>query len=198
MNPADSDTEDEVRPEAWLERMRAGDAEAEARLFAWLSERLTRHARRLMGPSAQRWEEPADIVQRVLIETFPELTDPSSERTARGWVAHLMHRARWRVLDLVERRGRDAGESAIPIGRDQPLAEGASQVLNRRDIQKRIRATMDRLPAKLAEPLRLVTLDGLTHEQAGQRLGISADAVRKRCDRARRRLSDLLGGMDPS
>jgi len=182
------------RPEAWLEAARAGDTGAQHRLFGWLFERLVRHARRLMGPTALRWEEPEDIVQRILAETLDEIFDPGSRRTTRDWVAHLVRRARWRIIDLVERRGRDAGESAIPVGREQPLAPGLTQELDRRDVATRMHEAVERLPSNLGVPLRLVMLEELSYEEAGRRLGLKPDAVRKRCERARSRLNDLLGG----
>jgi RNA polymerase sigma-70 factor (ECF subfamily) len=48
------------------------------------------------------------------------------------------------------------------------------------------------LPIHLSEPLVLTALEGMSHEEAGQRLGISAKAVEVKCYRARDKLRKLL------
>jgi RNA polymerase sigma-70 factor (ECF subfamily) len=48
------------------------------------------------------------------------------------------------------------------------------------------------LPIHLREPLVLTALEGMSHEEAGRRLGISSKAVEVKCYRARERLRIFL------
>jgi RNA polymerase sigma factor CnrH len=51
-----------------------------------------------------------------------------------------------------------------------------------------------RLPGKLKEPLILTVLEGLSHKEAGEVLGVSAKAIELRVYRARQRLATQLQG----
>ena len=57
-----------------------------------------------------------------------------------------------------------------------------------------LRSVIESLPEDHATVLRLVYLDGLTLVQAGERMGRSADAVRKTYGRALARLAEKLHG----
>ena len=47
---------------------------------------------------------------------------------------------------------------------------------------------LDRLPARLREPIVLCDLEGLTHERAAQRLSLPVGTVKSRLARGRERL----------
>jgi RNA polymerase sigma factor (sigma-70 family) len=57
----------------------------------------------------------------------------------------------------------------------------------------RLDRAIARLPGRYREPLLLTTAGGLSHEEAGRVLGLSAKAVEMRLYRARRDLAAMLG-----
>jgi len=180
------------RQDVWLARLRAGDATATNALVTWLRKRVVAYASREMGPSAMRWGEPDDIVQQVLLETLPEIGDPSSGRSARALVALMVKRARWRILDLVNKRKSEPGQSAIPPGREHPLWQDQSRVIYRREFLRRVDLALDRIDPKLAVPLRMHMFEDVSYEEIGRRLELKPDTVRKRCSRGREKLNELL------
>lgn len=81
------------------------------------------------------------------------------------------------------------GEKALelPSGGASPDQSAADQE-RLADVQKAI----DALPHDLKVPLILTALEGLSHIEAGERLGISSKAVETRVYRARQRLEKAL------
>ena len=61
---------------------------------------------------------------------------------------------------------------------------------------RRLEAAIARLPRNLKEPLVLTMLEGLSHRQAGEMLGINAKAVETRVYRAKRQLASMLDPED--
>jgi RNA polymerase sigma factor (sigma-70 family) len=104
-----------------------------------------------------------------------------------------------RVIDLA--RKPEFRAPAVPVG--GPGAEGvqavargpspASQVA----LQELIRKA-DQLLTDSERPIADLRKEGLTWEEIGQRLGKSADAVRKSLDRAARRIMHALGMEGPN
>ena len=60
---------------------------------------------------------------------------------------------------------------------------------------KRLDAAIGNLPIALKEPLVLTMLEGMSHKDAGEMLGINAKAVETRVYRAKKQLATVL---DPS
>jgi RNA polymerase sigma-70 factor (ECF subfamily) len=56
-----------------------------------------------------------------------------------------------------------------------------------------VREAVAQLPADEQEVVRLQHLDGFTHTQIAEQLGIAAGTVKSRSFRAHRRLAELLG-----
>ncbi|MDE1170665.1 MAG: RNA polymerase sigma factor [Verrucomicrobium sp.] len=77
---------------------------------------------------------------------------------------------------------------ALPEGREVP-----ARMEEEKPELEALRAAIAALPAGLREPLVLTALEGLSQEEAGRRLGLSARAVENRARRARARLLRRLG-----
>lgn len=61
-----------------------------------------------------------------------------------------------------------------------------------RQTLSRLDVAISALPRKLKEPLILTALEGLSHRDAGEILGVSAKAVEVRVYRARQKLAKIL------
>jgi RNA polymerase sigma factor (sigma-70 family) len=72
-------------------------------------------------------------------------------------------------------------------------APGPAELVGADQEVRRLEQQLRKLPRSLQEPLLLTALEGLTQQQAGQVLGISAKAIETKIYRARLRLAELYG-----
>jgi len=195
--PVRGDGELERRLDACVFRVRQGDARAPEEIDHLLRPLVERDVRRRLNGSGGRWVSPADLAQVVLAENIlPEhlarLPVRGAGRELLGWVGQSI---KCRVADALRNNGKLIGESeapATPVASPVP-SQGA---VTKGDEHQKLRELVARLPAKYAEAVQLVTFDGLAYAEAGERLGISADAVRKRLEVALERLRRRLGEGD--
>jgi len=81
-------------------------------------------------------------------------------------------------------------EGPEPAWRDpSPLSDEA---LIERERLARLEQAIAQLPRNLKEPLLLTVLEGLSHKEAADALGLSAKSVETRVYRARKRLAEQL------
>jgi RNA polymerase sigma factor (sigma-70 family) len=119
----------------------------------------------------------------VLIQRAPTIRDPELlDRWLVGVARKVAARARRRGAIRSEREKRWA--SMHPEARDQegPLLE----------IRRVVREELCGLPEDYRQPLALCYFEGLTHEEAAERLGWPVGTVKVRLVRARRQLRDRL------
>ena len=191
---AGGDSAGESGASAWIAGARAGDAVSRDELCRYLAPRLAAWVERHMGARARRWCEPADIVQRALVETIGALDSLPPGAGEEEILKRLYTVANSRIRDSIRNHGRDAGESILDeFARDDRLQRSATGSVTRDDARKWVRDLVGELPPELAEAVRLCALEGLSFVAAGQRLGLQPDAVRKRYDRAREMLVRRLG-----
>lgn len=102
-----------------------------------------------------------------------------------GVTLRVAHKARSRANHqrLVLRQFAEHAARTRPLAAPEPTAESPWADLY---------AELDRLPESLRAPIVLCYLEGQTHEQAADRLGVSLRTLRRRLDRARNRLRNRL------
>lgn len=135
--------------------------------------------------------EPArrqDLIQEIwlaLWQALPSFRGDCSERTFvfriahnRG-VSHIRHWLRRRTEELDE-------EAPVIDERDDPLGHAI-----KRQRQERLRAAVLHLPLGLRQVV-VLALEGLSHREAGDVLGLSENNVAVRLTRARAALAQLL------
>jgi RNA polymerase sigma-70 factor, ECF subfamily len=193
--------------ELLLRRAAAGDRLARDQLLNRYRQRL-RHvvAYRLDRRLAAR-VDPSDVVQEALAEAAHRLEEFLRERPLPfyPWLRSL---ALERLIDLhrqhihAQKRSvtREVGQ-ALPLNDESAtalahklLAAGGSPVgeLLRGELRDRVRAALDRLPARDREVLVLRHLDQLSVREMAAVLGITPGAVKTRHVRALQRFRDLL------
>lgn len=151
------------------------------RVLAYLARRVTPR------------EDAADLWQQVLTTTWRKLhTVPSSDEAALCWLLAVARRelanhrrghqrrlaATDRLRETIAVGGRTAYEGALAADAD-PAAD-------------RLGAALARLDDADREVLTLCYWDGLTGDQIGAVIGVSAASARKRLQRARDRLAVIL------
>ncbi len=174
-----------------IRRASGGDRDAQNELCEKLQHRLRRHVVGRMGPKLRRWVEADDVVQRVLVEVMDRLCTLPAGSAEDAVLRRLFTVANWRLRDLARHHQRDAGESAFGDELLPAIPSAATMgTLTRRDARTALEQFITCLPADYAAVVRLCGMQGHSFEEAAEKLGSTAEAVRKRYERARRRLTE--------
>lgn len=175
--------------QALVERFRRGEDSAFDRIVEQHSAEIAALANRLLG-----WPgDVDDVVQEVFIAVFLGLKRFRGECRLRTWLftitvnkcrRHRFHRlCRLRPVAIenvqeLESRDRSGDQAAMD-----------------REIFARVRRAVLALPQKHREIVALRYLQGLETEEICQLLGITANAMQVRLNRARQRLKEQLGDL---
>lgn len=181
-----------------VQRAKAGDGRAWARLYQQSFDRVFRDVAYMVGASALAEE----IVQETFAAALTGLQGFDGRASVETWlrgIAHNLVRRHWRTQG---RRGRayerleHVTPSALGHAPDDPeqhhLQDRRAQVL---------RAVLEEVPVSLREAFLLIDVQGLSAADAAARLGVSVGNVRVRASRARtiiRAELERLGWLDPS
>ena len=119
----------------------------------------------------------------ILIQRAPTIRDPELlNRWLVGVARKVAARSRRRGAIRSERERRWAAMHPEAREQDAPLL----------DIRRVVREELGRLPENSRQPLALCYFEGLTHQEAADRLGWPVGTVKVRLVRARRQLRDRL------
>jgi RNA polymerase sigma-70 factor (ECF subfamily) len=187
---------------SWIEPAKHGDARAMERALEPFRPYLTMIARRALRAAPGNTIDPADLVQETFLAAHRGIANfqGSTEGQWRAWLRIILmhHLANSRRAHLVaQKKGYERPtpkEDAAVLGARLPSTitpPPRRLQLNERD--RAIRAALAKLPERDREVVVWHHDDGLTFEAVGDRLGISADAARKRWNRALIRLQAILG-----
>lgn len=143
-------------------------------------------------------EEAYDVVQESFASAWAGLSRYDPERPFEVWLRRIaLNKCRDRARKAAVRRvlfgfvgpQENRAEVAAPlVGPDDAAAS--------RGALARLEAAVAALPRGLKEPLVLTALEGLSHKEAGEVLGLNAKAVETRIYRARRQLAQVLARSD--
>ena len=172
----------------WVRCARAGDPKAVERLCAKYRGPLKQYVESHMGARARRWTDPEDIVQTSLMEVIGRLETLPDQALGRAFEIRLRRVARQRIVDDLRSHGRDKGASVAP--ELDPEANRRSEgAVTAADTHRWLAGLVERLPDKYRDVVRLCAFEGCDYEEAARRLGLNAEAVRKRYERAREALA---------
>ena len=118
-----------------------------------------------------------DIVQETFLTVWRKAGLFSAERgSATTWIYTIARNLR---IDRIRREvpWQELGEEQNEQPADDPLPD---EQLSSRQIQTRMRAVLDTLPADQAEVVGLAYLEGLSHGEIAQRLAIPLGTVKSR------------------
>src|SRR5206468_12630797 len=164
-------------PGSLIAEARAGSPDALSALYLEHGAALFRLAYRLVGAR----EDAEDVVHDVFVG-LPEALGRYHERGSfAGWLKRVTARVALMRLRARDRRREVAIEATLPT--TEPPPDSASVAL---------RAAVDALPDTLRAVLVLKEVEGYSHTEVGELLGISTGASRVRLNRAMRRLRKTL------
>jgi RNA polymerase sigma factor CnrH len=169
---------------------RQGDQEAFAHIMRRHKGWLYQFIRRYVADK----DDAYDVLQESFVSAWGALSRFDTERPFEAWLRRIaLNKCRDRARRSAVKRAALAmlgwlGAQTPPGATPQEEA-AADQVLKRLDV------AIGTLPKALKEPLVLTMLEGLSHKEAGELLGINAKAVETRVYRAKKQLAMVL---DPS
>lgn len=172
----------------------SGDERAYAQLVSRHKDGLYRLLRRYLGDPDEAYE----AAQEAFIAAWGALSRYDPSRSFGAWLRTIaINKARDRGRRLAVRRivfGTTSLDDDPARDRADAAARADDAIIDRERISLLQRA-IARLPATLRAPLLLTAIEGRSHQEAGEILGVSAKSVETRVYRARKILADTL---DPS
>lgn len=172
------------------QRAVAGDDAAFAQLMGRHKSWTFRFIRRYVGNP----EDAYDVLQDTFFSAWLALKHYQRDRPFEFWLRRIaLNKCRDRARRDKVRRvftgllGEEDGAPAVPDSAAGPerLATVAQEL-------QQLERALSTLPRSLKEPLLLTALEGLSHKEAGDLLGINAKAIEMRVYRARERLGALV------
>jgi RNA polymerase sigma-70 factor (ECF subfamily) len=179
---------DSITRTLWL-KARDGDREAYDRLFALHADRALLYIRARLGPKLRSSVESQDVLQEAYL----------AAHTAFGQFDYTDEGAftRW-LCRIIENRIRDQGDylgarkrQAVELPKPDP-ATGPVTAADRAERRDSIARGLDRLSEDHRQVLLLRYFEGLSAEEAGERMGRTAGAIRKLTARALTELGGVL------
>ena len=163
-----------------LEAARAGDARAMESLYREHSGRVYSVVRRLVGDD----HLAEDVSQDAWVRAFEKLGSFRGEAAFGTWMHRLAVNT---ALNRLRRQGRRPEvESAAEPPRAPP--EPDDRILN----QRVLGLALDCLPEGYRKVLVMHDVEGMTHEEIAEQLGVAIGTSKSQLHKARARMRDLL------
>ncbi|MBQ8021237.1 MAG: sigma-70 family RNA polymerase sigma factor [Bacteroidales bacterium] len=172
----------ESGPDEWLEACKRGDRTAQKRLYDSLSAKMFAICLRYMG---QR-DEAEDILQEGFITLFSKLSSYNGEGSFEGWARKIFVNTA-----LMSLRKKDALKMSEDLESAWNVSsEGVTQLQSAgyHELLKLIAG----LPAGYRTVFNLSVVEGYSHKEIAQMLGITEATSRSQLQRARMMLQDKI------
>ena len=177
---------------AWAGPARDGDPEALAELLARLRPRVLRYCRARLGPTDGSYGSADDVAQEVCMAVLAAL--PRAGPDGPPLLALVHGIAAHKVADAHRASYRDRSEPTEEMPDHADAHAGPEEQLLAGERAGTAHALLGLLPPAQRELLLLRVVAGLTAEQTGAVLGMTAGAVRVAQHRALSRLRTLAVG----
>ena len=181
-----------IEPEL-VRRAADGDRAAVAALLTDVRPRLVRYCRARLGRIGGAYTTADDVAQEVCLAVLKAL--PRYREQGRPFSAFVFAVAAHKVVDAQRAAVRDSAVTVTDTPLERPdAAPGPEQQALATDLARQLSVLLQRLPDAQREIITLRVAVGLTAEEVGAILGMSAAAVRVAQSRALARLRTLSRG----
>ncbi|MEM7321716.1 MAG: RNA polymerase sigma factor [Actinomycetota bacterium] len=133
----------------------------------------------------------AEVVQQTFIKAWRSAADFEGDRDLAPWLYTIARRT---AIDVLRREKRVTTVSTDAPGAPDPSVSSIS--FDRVWEIWEVRRAVDDLPVGERDVVRLCNLEGLSHEEVAERLGVPVGTVKSRSGRAYRRLAAALRHLD--
>ena len=160
----------------------SGDAKAQKQLFE-------KYSRRMMGLCmryASHREEAEDMLQEGWIKVFRNLHQFRFEGSAEGWLKRVIVNA---CLEMLRKNKKMVNQVDIELIEEiTPSEINSSDAMTANDLLKMIH----KLPAGYRTVFNLYAVEGYSHKEIGDMLGINESTSKSQYSRARAHLQKML------
>jgi RNA polymerase sigma-70 factor (ECF subfamily) len=129
-----------------------------------------------------------ELAQETFVRAFFQIQQYRPRAPFAAWLYRI---ARNLCFDYFRSRAQRQKSQNIPLNEAWNVPESAPSA-SQDEAAHLLQESICDLPVHLREPLVLTALEGMSHEEAGRRLGISSKAVEVKCYRAREKLRVFL------
>jgi RNA polymerase sigma factor (sigma-70 family) len=175
-----------VLEEGVTARFRDGEADAVRAVYREYGRLVYAVAHKVLGDKTLA----EDATQQAFAQAWKAAASFDPSRELGPWLATIARRA---AIDVHRREARRPAQAIEDVSPGHPavvtLPPSAEQAY---DVWE-VRRAIDELPADEREVVRLQHLDGLTHAEVAERLGVPVGTVKSRSFRAHKRLAGRLG-----
>jgi RNA polymerase sigma-70 factor (ECF subfamily) len=137
-----------------------------------------------------------EATQQTFVRAWQASDRLDIDRDPAPWLSTIAKRV---AIDIHRREARRPAEPSIDVTtiaeRGHPLMTQSPRDVESLDAVWRVRNAIDELPLDEASVVRLQHLEGMTHIEIAERLGVPLGTVKSRSHRAHQRLSGLLGNL---
>lgn len=155
---------------------------------------LYREYGRLVYAVAHRVLGRADLAEEATQQTFVRAWQAADridvERDPAPWLATIAKRT---AIDVYRHESRRQADAIDLVQHDDPAVVSLPPDLASLDAVWHVRRAIDELAPEEAVVVRMQHLDGMTHADIADKLGIALGTVKSRSHRAHRKLAELLG-----
>ena len=137
-----------------------------------------------------RHELAEDAVQQTFVKAWQASDRIDVDRDPAAWFATIAKRV---AIDMYRRDARRPADALGSVALDDHAVVALPPDMAAVDAAWRVRRALDDLQPDEAAIVRLQHLDGLTHAQVAEKLGIPVGTVKSRSHRAHQKLAELLG-----
>jgi RNA polymerase sigma factor (sigma-70 family) len=143
-------------------------------------------AHRVLG----RAELAEDAVQQTFVRAWQAADRIDVDRDPTAWIATIARRV---AIDIYRHNARRPAAALDEVAQDDRAVVNLPPELGSIEAVWHVRRAIDELAPDEATVVRMQHLDGMTHSEISEKLGISLGTVKSRSHRAHRRLAMLLG-----
>lgn len=170
---------------ALVERFRRRDCDAVRDLYRRYGRLVYAVAHRILG----RRVLAEDAVQQTFVNAWQAADRFDVTRDPAAWLATIARRT---AIDIHRREGRRPASALGDVATDDPALVTLPPDLGAAETVWHVRRAIDTLAPDEATIVRLQHLDGMTHVEISDTLGIALGTVKSRSHRAHRRLATQL------
>jgi RNA polymerase sigma factor (sigma-70 family) len=167
-------------------RFRQGDPDAVRSVYRAYGRLVYAVAFKVLGDRGRA----EDATQQTFVKAWRAAHSFDERRELGPWLATIARRVAIDLYRQEAHRVADPLESASPADPALVAAPQSAEAIY--DVWE-VRQAVAQLPPDEQEVVRLQHLDGFTHAQIAERLGVALGTVKSRSFRAHRRLAELLG-----
>jgi RNA polymerase sigma factor (sigma-70 family) len=143
-------------------------------------------AHRVLG----RHDLAEDAVQQTFVNAWRAADRVDVDRDPASWFATIAKRA---AIDIYRREARRPASALGDVATDDPAVVSLPPDIDKLDAVWHVRRAIDALAPDEAAIVRMQHLDGMTHVEISDKLGIALGTVKSRSHRAHGKLAELLG-----